>query len=88
MPGNRRKVNLPDGRQAEASVVSFQSAGEHWNEYLVDDGTVIRFKAVVTEILKVDGEYDPEGSPMYMVGNANLVVVSAPDHLRKDGGAS
>ena len=61
----------------------FQTGGENFNEYLVEDGTVIKLKNVVTEILRLDGEYDPEGNPIYLVASANVPYVSAPDELRQ-----
>jgi hypothetical protein len=87
MPANKRMVPIPpDGRLVEGTVVSFQTGAEHWNEYLVDDGTVIRVKLIATEIVKVDGYWDPQGNPLYAVGSTNLSVVSSPDHLKKKEG--
>lgn len=63
--------------------MSFQPSGEHWNEYLCDDGSVVKLKTVVTEVLRLEGEYDSEGNPVYVVKSANVVTVSAPDNLRK-----
>ncbi len=57
--------------------------GEPFNEYLVEDGTVIKVKLVVTEILRLDDEYDAEGNPIYIVISANVPYVSAPDELRQ-----
>jgi len=86
MPANSRKVPLPDGRVVDGIALPFQGS-DNWNEYFVDDGTVIRIKLVATEIVKVDGEFDQQGNPLYVVASTNLAVVSAPDHLKKDGGA-
>jgi hypothetical protein len=83
MPLRKRKVTMPDGREAEATVMPFQAGGEHWNEYMVDDGSVLRLKVVVTEVVRIDGEYDPQGNPVYMTQSANIVTVSAPDDLMK-----
>ena len=86
MPANKRMIPLPDGRTVEGTIMGFQTGGEHWNEYLVDDGSVIRVKLVATEVLKVQGEYDPNGNPLYVVATTNISVVSSPDQLRKEGG--
>lgn len=83
MPPKKRRITLPDGREIEAIVMPFQTGGEHWNEYLLDDGSVIRIKLVVTEILRGEGEYDPQGNPGYLVQSTNVTVVSAPDDLKK-----
>ena len=38
----KRRVTGPDGQLTDATEVGFRTHGEHWNEYLLDDGTVIR----------------------------------------------
>jgi len=86
VPANKRNIPLPDGRVVEGTVMGFQTGGEHWNEYLVDDGTVVRVKLVATEILKVEGEFDPTGNPLYVVATTNISVVSSPDNLKRNGG--
>jgi hypothetical protein len=64
----------------------FQTGGEHWNEYLLDDGTVLRMKLVVTEVVRLEGMYDLKGDPSYAVQSTNVTAVSAPDELRKKDG--
>jgi hypothetical protein len=83
----KRKLKLPDGNEVEGTELSFRSSGENWNEYLIDDGTVVRLKLVVTDVLRVDGNYDPLGNPIYLVQSTNVMSVSAPEDLkRKEGG--
>ena len=85
MPQKKRKIPTPDGREVDAVFMPFQQGAEHWNEYLVDDGTVVRIKLVVTEILKVEGEYDQQGNPIYVVQSTSVMSVNAPENLMKDG---
>jgi hypothetical protein len=82
----QRKIQGPDGSEHDAEVLSFQSHGEHWNEYVVDDGTLIRLKPVVTEVLRVEGQYDASGNPVYIVQSTNVLSVDAPDELKRGGG--
>ena len=53
-----RKFKQSGGEEVEADVVGFRAAGEHWNEYLLDDGTVFKIKLVVTEIARDKDRYD------------------------------
>jgi hypothetical protein len=85
MPPNKRQIRLPNGDLVEGTVMPFQVGGEHWNEYFVEDGTVLRVKMVATEIVRLEGQYDQNGDPAYAVGSANVTSVSAPDRLRKKG---
>jgi hypothetical protein len=79
----KRKVRLPDGSEVEGTVLSVRGSDEHWNEYLVDDGTVIRVKMVATEVIRFDGQFDAQGNPVYMLQSTNVMAVSAPDNLRR-----
>jgi hypothetical protein len=81
----KRKIQGPDGSEYDAEVLSFQSHGEHWNEYVIDDGSLIRLKVVVTEVLRVEGQYDANGNPAYVVQSTNVVSVDAPDELKRGG---
>ena len=79
----KRQIIGPNGQMIEGTEITYRSAGEHWNEYLADDGSVIRVKLVVTSITRADGFYDQLGNPMYQVASSNVVSVSAPEELRK-----
>lgn len=79
-----KKVKLPDGREIEGEIMPFQSGGEHWNEYLVEDGTVIKIKLVASEVVRLNGEYDQAGNPVYIVQSTNVLSVSVPDELLKE----
>jgi hypothetical protein len=79
----KRKLKLPDRGEVEAVELGFRSSGEFWNEYLIDDGTVIRLKVVVSEVFRVEGEYDADGNPAYIVKSQNILATSAPEDLRR-----
>jgi hypothetical protein len=81
---NKRRIQV--GQEwVEAMPVTFRPSGENWNEYLLSDGTVIKVKLVATEVFRVDGRYDREGNPLYVVKSANVMVANAPESLRKKG---
>lgn len=76
----RRKITGPDGQPADAVEVGFRSLGEHWNEYQLDDNSVIKLKLVVTAVNRIDGHTDEKGQPVYFVESTNVMSVSAPTH--------
>lgn len=84
----RRKFKKPDGTEVDVVELSFQNAREHWNEYLLDDGSVLKLKPVATEVLRVEGEYDAEGNPVYVLISRNIVVVRAQDNMKRPGSQS
>jgi hypothetical protein len=82
MSGNKVKINF-GGEEVEATLIEINQAGEQWNQYLLDDGTIIKMKLVATKVLRVDDKYDKEGNPVYFVQSTNVISVAAPDNLRR-----
>jgi hypothetical protein len=79
----KKTIQLPDGRNIEGEVVRPKKMEESWNVYELADGTTIRLKAVVSEIIRLDGEFTPDGDPVYLVKSSNVVTTEAPDELRR-----
>lgn len=81
---SRRTINLPGRGPTEVDEVGYRTlSDEFWNEYLLDDGTRVRIKLVVTEVLKLPGEFDVHGNPVYVVNSTNVMHVNAPGEQRK-----
>lgn len=71
------------GREIMGEEIQFQAEHpESWSEYLLQDGTKLRLKAIAASIIRLD-EYLPTGDPMYLVNASNIVATDVPDHLRK-----
>jgi hypothetical protein len=79
---NKIKINF-GGEEVEALPIEINQTSEYWNQYLLDDGTLIKMKLVATKVLRVDGKYDPEGNPLYIIQSTNITSVNAPDNLKK-----
>jgi len=81
---NKIKINF-GGEEVEALPMEINQTNEYWNQYLLDDGTVIKMKLVATKVLRVDNKYDLEGNPLYIIQSTNITSVNAPDSLKKKG---
>jgi len=66
-----------------AEEIPFETERESWNTYLLQDGTTMKIKSVLAEVLRVEGMYAPNGDPLYMVNASPVVATVAPDHLKK-----
>lgn len=75
----------PDGQEHEAEPIGFRTSGEHFDEYLLDDGVILRIKHVLTEVWKAREAYDSYGNPLYFAVQSPVLVVDAPDELREGG---
>jgi hypothetical protein len=84
-----RKVTLEyppgSGVTKDAVAVEVVKATEPWTEYELEDGTVLRARTTVVDVIRVDGEYDLDGNPVYQLrGNATMSVIP-PESLKRKG---
>ena len=79
---NKIKINF-GGEEVEALPIDINQTSEYWNQYLLDDGTVIKMKLVATKVLRVDNKYDQEGNPLYIIQSTNITSVNVPENLKK-----
>jgi hypothetical protein len=79
---NQRKVNFM-GQMRDATVVEFEADKENFSTYILHDGTSLKIKAVLTEVLRIEGVYQPNGDPVYGVSAVQVLAVNAPESLRK-----
>lgn len=78
------RIQTPDGKSYEVQTVDFSTVREEWNEYRLEDGTRVRFKAVVQRIaVAVDDEGNrqrmEDGQVIVAVASHNLVVATSPE---------
>jgi len=79
-----RTIKVPyEGKIVEGFEMDYKSIKEDWNEYQVNDGTIIRMKSIVTNIAKLPDKYDKDNNPVYIVKSSNVVSISVPDKLKK-----
>ncbi len=83
MAGSKRKVHLPDGSTVSGEPIQVVQSQELFCTYSLEDGTLLRLKPVLTEVFKVDDRWDANGEPVYLIRSQNVMVVSAPESLRK-----
>ncbi len=78
----KRKLKLGN-EEVTAEVIEFEVERENWNTYLLGDGTTLKLKSVLAEVLRIDDHYAPNGDPMYLVNASPVVATSSPDQLKK-----
>lgn len=87
MPERKVKIQLPGSPSVvDATEVPVDEATERWTDIRLADGTQIRIKMVVVSVVRIDGQYDNDGNPMYQLKANQVMSVSAPDRLRKGAG--
>ena len=80
------KIILPGKPEpVEATQVEIKESTERWTEAKLEDGSVLKIKAVLIKAFRTHGIFDEEGNPVYQLKVNQVMSVSAPDHLKKNG---
>jgi hypothetical protein len=86
MPEKKVKIPFPTPASplVEGVEVGVKESTERWTDVTLEDGSVLRLKTSVLGAVRITGQFDPEGNPMYAVKAGQvLVVASTPDTLRR-----
>ena len=65
--------------------IEILEAKERWSEYRLADGTTLRLRPVMIAVFRADGEYTPDGDPVYNMKSTLITDVRAPDLAAKPG---
>ena len=77
----RRKTGF-QGQEVWGEEVEFEAEHEGFNTYLLHDGTKLKMKSVVSEVLRLDLR-NAEGEPIYILKSANIVIAIVPESLKQ-----
>ena len=73
---------LYEGEECTGTQVPFQPVEEKWNIYEAEDGSTVRMRTIVSEIIRLDA-YKEDGEPLYVVRSHNVVATEVPEELMK-----
>ncbi len=66
-----------------ASENDIIASKEVWSEYNLQDGTRIRIRPVLAAAFRVEGQWMPDGEPVYGVKLTFITDIRAPQKLKK-----
>jgi len=73
------KVDLSEGEE-----VDFENEEEHWNVYKLSDGSTLKVKLILVNVVRSRDQYDPLGNPIYGITSQNIVkVLNVPGKLKQ-----
>ena len=81
--GKIEKVQMPGGEFMDAERIEISQASENWNQYLLEDGSILKLKSIATKIIRLKNQYDQIGNPIYMIQSNNVIDVDCPEGLKK-----
>jgi len=72
------------GRKVEGVVVDFEAVPESWTNYLLADGTLMKMKLSLVEVIRLTNDFNPQtGDPIYVFSAQNIVNIISDDRLKK-----
>jgi len=74
MPEEKKRIPL-FGLEVDVADVPIKKATEYFNEYELEDGSVLKVKNVATSMLRIEGQFTPDGKPVYIVLTGPVVNV-------------
>ena len=74
----RMPIDLTKGERVDFKVVK-----EDWNEYELADGTRLKVRLVLVDVLRMP-DYNPLGEPIYQIMSQNVVKCTyVPEGLKR-----
>jgi len=74
MPEEKKRVPML-GVEIDVADVPIKRATEFFNEYELEDGSLLKVKSVATSMLRIEGQFTPDGKPIYIVLTGPVVNV-------------
>jgi len=73
------RIDLSKGEEMD-----FENEKEEWNVYKLADGTKLKVKLVLVNVVRSPDKYDPLGNPIYGITSQNIVkALNVPEKLKQ-----
>ena len=85
MNGSKVKI-VVDGKEEVGTLVDIIQTKEHFNEVHLSDGGILKAKLVISGVVRIDGQKDDLGCPVYVIQSTNVVSVSRHPNISSNRG--
>jgi hypothetical protein len=79
--GPKRTVEY-EGKSVIAQALKFDAASEPWNHYTLEDGSVLKLKVILLDVVRLEGVYN-NGMPVYQFAAQQVLSVDSPEELKE-----
>jgi len=70
------------GREVPGEEIPFEAKAETWNQYELADGSRLKVKYVMLDVIRLE-EYSDNGDPIYMIRGQQIIGVEVPENLKR-----
>jgi hypothetical protein len=79
----KRQVDF-NGKKVEGEVVEFEPVPESWTQYKLADGTTLKIKTSLLEVIRLVNEFHAQtGDPVYVFTAQQITSLNSPESLKK-----
>ena len=72
------------GRKVGGPIpVSITKAEEYWSIYKLSDGTTVRVRPIMVEIMRQRNKFDDKGNPFYTIKGGMIQELKSPNKLKR-----
>ncbi len=71
------------GRKVQGQSVDFTAKSENWQQYELEDGSQVKMKVVLLDVIRLVDEYNKNGDPVYQFSAQQIIGMTIPDELKK-----
>jgi hypothetical protein len=79
----QQKIVDYQGKKVPGEIVDFEAPPENFVTYTLSDGTTIKLKTSLLEVVRVINEYGPNGDPVYLFSAQQILNVNSPEELKQ-----
>ena len=79
----KRKPKKARRKVSEPIPVSTVKAEEYWSTYQLSDGTKMRIRPIVIEVVRLPNKFDDKGNPAYTITSGMIHSLESPRKLKK-----
>jgi hypothetical protein len=83
MEKNQGKKYDFKGKKVAGVEVNFEIIEEPWHRYRLGDGSLLDVIFIANKIIRLEGEYNPDGTPVYQVQMDMVFKSNVPESVRK-----
>mgnify|MGYP001597955159 CR=1 FL=1 len=64
-----------NGEMVDGEVLFYEPLSQKWNEYRLEDGSLVKILLVVSKAMRVIGQRNEQGQPIYLLESTNIVTI-------------
>lgn len=67
------------GEWVKGEELEFKAPAEDWRDYELEDGTRLKFKTIITKIIRTEKKHPVRNDPIYVVSSHSVVEAVVPE---------